>query len=504
MAVPRIDYLSRDYEGFRTSLRRYAQSTFPEWTPGSEGDFGLVLVELFSYMGDILSYYTDRAQFENYLPTATQRESILNLSYMLGYLPHSGSPANGTVSLTTVSGTTGAVVVPVGLKIATNRVEQIDGPVVYETTQSVTLPANPNGDAVPISVAVVEGTTRSGVLLGTSDGTPGQVFALPNSGVYRDTIVVYIEDPTGSIVLQPDGGGSTVNVQQWLQVDRLLGQTGAGRVFESRLSASTSNVFFGDGLSGDIPPTGLRVYAKYRYGVGAWGNLPAGATRNVDANGDTTLSAVRVAASGANAYLSSAMVGGADEESNQSIRENAPLSFRSQERIVTKQDYVSVALGTPGVSTAAAVVGSFTSVTLFITGPGGTTATALLKQAVVDRLSSRVMAGVSVTVADPSFQPVDFGTVGTPITVKAAAGYPVAVVSDAVRRAITTLMTELPAERALAASDVYAAVSAVDGVDQVSIPVITRTSGATQTNTANITPQPWEVLTVGTINLTIT
>jgi hypothetical protein len=503
VAVSRIDYLSRDYESLRTSLRQYAQDIFPDWRPGSEGDFGLVLVELFAYMGDILSYYTDRAQMENYLPTATQRESILNLAHILGYVPHSGSPATGSVSLTTVAGTSAPVVVPAGLRVATNRVDQIDGPVIFETAEAVTLPANTAGDAVPVPTDVVEGTTRTGVLLGISDGTPSQVFSLPNAGVYRETINIYIEDPAGSIVLQPDGGGPTVNVQQWLQVDRLLGETGAGRVYEARLSAAVTNVYFGDDLSGEIPATGLNIYATYRYGVGSWGNLSPGALRNVDTTGTTGLTAVRVAATGENEYQSTATTGGADEETNQSIRDNAPLAFRSQERVVTAKDFVSVALGTPGVSTAAAVLGSFTSVTMYITGPGSTAASSVLKTAVLDRLRERVLAGVEVQVLDPVFQPIDFGTALSPIVITVTEGYPPAVVDDAVRRSIVNMMAELPAETPLAASDVYAAIIGVDGVQRVAIPVITRASGATQTDTSTITPQAWEVLNVGTINLSV-
>lgn len=502
MAVPKIDYLSRDYQGFVTSLRQYAQAVFPEWTPSSEGDFGVVMLELFAYMGDILSYYTDRAQFENYLPTATQRESIINLAHLLGYVPHSGSPASGTVSLTSVAGTIGEVVVPAGLRISTNRVDQIDGPVVFETVEDVVLPDNIGGTTPPVPVEVVEGTTRTGVLLGTSDGSPGQVFTLPNAGVYRETIHVFVEDPNGALILQPEDGGPTVNVQQWLQVDRLLGQTGGNRVFESRLSADQTNIYFGDDLSGEIPAPGLTLYATYRHGVGAWGNLPPGAVRNVDTTA-SGMAAVRVATTGVNEYLSSAMGGGADPESNQSIRDNAPLAFRSQDRVVTKEDFVSVALGTPGVNTAAVVVGSTNSVVLFLTGPGSTMASPLLKQAVLDRLQDRTMAGVTVTLADPTIQPVDFGTPADPITITVVDGYPPATVEDAVRRRITTMVEEMPAERPLAASDVYAAVIGVDGVELVSIPVISRTSGVTQTNTATITPQPWEIFTVGSINISV-
>src|SRR5882724_4621728 len=93
-----IDYTSKDWSGFVTSMINYASVIMPEWDTSSEGDFGVMLVELFAYMGDILSFYGDRLTQEAYLPTATQRLSILNLARLLGYIPTNGFPATGTVT----------------------------------------------------------------------------------------------------------------------------------------------------------------------------------------------------------------------------------------------------------------------------------------------------------------------------------------------------------------------------------------------------------------------
>jgi predicted phage baseplate assembly protein len=382
-------------------------------------------------------------------------------------------------------------------------VDQIDGPVVFETNNAVTLPDNTNGNAANVYVGVTEGTTRSGVLLGTSDGTPGQVFSVPNSGVYRDTINIYIEDPSGSIILQPEGGGATVNVQQWLQVPRLLGTT-SSKVFEARPSASVAVVLFGDDLSGAIPATGLRVFATYRYGVGQWGNVPAGAIRNVDTTSATGIDAVKVYTSGVGVYSSLPTKGGADEESDKSIRENAPLAYRAQDRVVTAEDYVSVAVGTPGVAKASAVIGSYTAVTVYVAGSSNMALSGAAMQGVYDRLRERVLAGVTVGVYPFTGSTVNFGTVADPMVIKVRAGYPPSVVDDAVRRAIISLMDDLPANTALTASAVYTAVAGVDGVQSAFIPVITRATGATQTDTTPITPWPWELLTVGQVNITLT
>ena len=106
-----IDYTSKDWLGFVSSMLNYAQIVFPQWDTSSEGDFGVMLVELFAYMGDILSFYGDRLTQEAYLPTATQRLSLLNIAQLLGYTPTNGSPATGTVTFLTAA-TGPAVTIP--------------------------------------------------------------------------------------------------------------------------------------------------------------------------------------------------------------------------------------------------------------------------------------------------------------------------------------------------------------------------------------------------------
>ena len=56
-----IDYLARDYDSFRRALLDLIPAKLPEWTDRSEANFGVVLIELFAYLADILSYYADHA-----------------------------------------------------------------------------------------------------------------------------------------------------------------------------------------------------------------------------------------------------------------------------------------------------------------------------------------------------------------------------------------------------------------------------------------------------------
>lgn len=82
---PVIDYVTKDYEGFKQAMLGQIPVLLPNWTDRSESDFGVVLIELFAYVADILSYYQDRVANEAYLATATQRRSVAELLRLIDY-----------------------------------------------------------------------------------------------------------------------------------------------------------------------------------------------------------------------------------------------------------------------------------------------------------------------------------------------------------------------------------------------------------------------------------
>lgn len=487
MAVPKPDYLSRDYTGLRQSLLDYARQAFPEWQPSSEGDFGMVLVELFAYTGDILSYYTDRAQMENYLTTATQRESVLGLAYLLGYVPTSGAPATGTVTL--VNGGTTDLTVPAGAKITTPRIETIDGPVTFEVDADTAL-----AGGAQVVVPVTEGTTVSTVKIGESSGQPSQSFLLPNTGAYSETVRIYVEDATGST----DINGLTA--REWVRKEHLLDADGGDPVFETFFNDSSTVIGFGDDINGAIPATGLQIFASYRHGFGASGNVSAGQVRFIN---DRSLGGVRVATDGTGAYISSAMTGGADPESTESIRYNAPRAYRTQNRAVTEEDFRDIALGVEGVSKANVVVGTFTSVTVYVAGPDGGTPSESLKKVVADRYLGKTLGGVTVTVASPTFVPVNVGSGASPVAVEVRPGFSQRTAKAAIEREVKAYIQSLSFGQKLSVGALYDVIMNVEGVRYVDIPVMARNDVA-QTGVVTITPRVWEIFTAGTITLALT
>jgi predicted phage baseplate assembly protein len=94
---PRIDYVTKDYEGFKQGMLNQIPLLLPDWTDRGEADFGVVLIELVAYVADILSYYQDRVANEAFLATATQRRSVTELLRLIGYQIDPGLAASAVV-----------------------------------------------------------------------------------------------------------------------------------------------------------------------------------------------------------------------------------------------------------------------------------------------------------------------------------------------------------------------------------------------------------------------
>ena len=89
-----IDYLAKDYSSFRQALLDFVPTRSPGWTERSEADIGMMLLELFAYTADNLSYMQDRVASEAFLSTATQRRSVAGHLRLIGYQMDEGAAAH--------------------------------------------------------------------------------------------------------------------------------------------------------------------------------------------------------------------------------------------------------------------------------------------------------------------------------------------------------------------------------------------------------------------------
>jgi hypothetical protein len=151
--APPIDYLAKDYPGFRRLMLDRLNLLVPGWTERSAADVGVVLVELLAFAADTLSYRQDVIANEAYLATARQRISVRRHARLVDYYVHEGCNARVFVHFDVAEGA-GDQIVPKQTRLLTKTIElptviepdsrdqqrALDaGALVFETTSDATL-----------------------------------------------------------------------------------------------------------------------------------------------------------------------------------------------------------------------------------------------------------------------------------------------------------------------------------------------------------------------------
>jgi hypothetical protein len=93
-----IRYLNRDFSSFRDGLVNFAKYYFPNtYKDFNESAPGMMFIEMASYVGDVLSYYTDYTFKEGLLYSTTERKNIIALAKAMGYKARASRGAAGRV-----------------------------------------------------------------------------------------------------------------------------------------------------------------------------------------------------------------------------------------------------------------------------------------------------------------------------------------------------------------------------------------------------------------------
>lgn len=469
----------------------YAAKIFPQWNTASEGDIGVAILEVVAYVCDIISYYGDRITQEAYLPTAGQRVSLLNIAQLLGYQVSNGAPATGTVTFATEANWP-ATTVLAGTQVSTAVSVQAstllggsDAPAVYQTGQTMVVPANGGTVTVPVT----QGVTFTQTPIGTSDGTVAQVLAIPQLGVLNGSVQVYVQDATDT------------GITAWNYYAFLVDAGPEDLAFTTFTDqAGQTWVEFGDGLNGLVPALGMHIYASCTTSVGAAGNVAAGVVQSLV----TPVTGISIQQLADGTFNSSLMSGGADPESNDTIRANAPLTFTTQNRAVSTADFANLALNVPGVLMTTAVGNHSTSVALYVLGPNFQGPGPGLVQDILTYFEGKTLAGVSLSVLAPAIIPVDVGSVSNPVQLYVLPNYAQQTVQQNVTAALQAFLSP-PNQRfgsLITVSELYLTIMAVPGAGYCVIPVFTR-EDVTQTGVASIQLRPTEIASPGVFTFTI-
>lgn len=464
----RFNYTGKDHQAIVEDCISRIKEVYGSqyWNDFEEDNAGRMLVEAFAFVADLLLFYLDRQANETYLPTATERQNLINICKLIGYTPKTSKPAQATITVSINSAHERDIILP-----AYSILETQNG-LTFETQSEARIIAG----ELSTEVTAIEGETLEEII-GTSDGEAWQEFYLPRSGVIE--------------IL-----GATIGGHSWSAVDSLADQLENAEVFTVDIDAwRRAEIFFGNGRNGKIPPAGERITVRYRVGGGLTGNVaPNSITSIRDIAQDSAGNKVSV-----NVTNSDWASGGADPESAESIKLWAPRYFETQNRCVTQQDYEAFAVKFNGIAKAKAFVrertGEANVIRLYVLSYGNIAGSVALtnqsvKDSLLDYLNDYKMLTDWIEIDDGKWKFIDFSG-----NVIVSDGFTSTSIQESIRSALSGLLDIETHEMGepLRISDVYAAIDNIEGVIFVELDAPTET----------ITPDSNELLMLGNIDFTI-
>ena len=161
-----INYLGKDFGQFRKNLIDFTKQYFPDtYQDFNESSPGMMLLELASYVGDVLSYYSDNNLKESLLQHATEKSNVQDLAHSLGYNVNNYIASRTTVDVFHLVPAIGsgdnvapdyryALSIKTGLRVST---EQGIG---FRTTDAVDFGFSSSYDPTEVSVYEYDNTSK--------------------------------------------------------------------------------------------------------------------------------------------------------------------------------------------------------------------------------------------------------------------------------------------------------------------------------------------------------
>lgn len=101
-----INFNAFDYNTIKDSLVDYMKLYYPEdFNDYIESSEFVAILELFSYVGELLAYRLDLNAHENFITTAERKESVLRLAKLISYKASRNIPSRGLAKVTSVQTT---------------------------------------------------------------------------------------------------------------------------------------------------------------------------------------------------------------------------------------------------------------------------------------------------------------------------------------------------------------------------------------------------------------
>lgn len=327
--VTNIESTDLDFEAIRSRLKTYLAATDEFSDYNFEGSALANILDVLAYNTHFNALTANMAINESFLETAQLRSSVVTHALSLGYFPRSKSASRATLNLSlNASSYVGDAPDTITLPAGTKFTGTIDGvSYTFQTRQSYTGTNNGFGvytfadDTGSEDILIYEGEeiTRTFLVPSASDK---RIYVIADENMDTDMVDVRVFENTSTSIFS-----FYENVQNAIRI------TNTSRYYILKEAPNGYyELQFGEETLGLSPTTGNKITVTYLSVSGSEANgarsfVPQS---NVSIDGQSfPLTVVAVTNS----------IAGAEKQSIESVRVNAPLNYASQKRMVTKNDY---------------------------------------------------------------------------------------------------------------------------------------------------------------------
>ena len=309
----RLRVTELDFDDIKDNLKTYlkGQNQFKDYD--FEGSGMNILLDTLAYNTHYLAFNANMVANEMFLDSSSLRSSVVSHAKTLGYEVGSARAPTATLNInlsTTVATKT--------MSAGTAFTATVDGTSYQFVTISDVTSTN-TGNNIPFdNVTVYEGTfVTSKYLVDTSD--VDQRFILTDPRSDTTTLTVKVQNSSSDT--------TTTTYTKATDITQL--STSSTVYYLQEIEAGRFEVYFGDGVVSQALSDGNIVQLQYVV------------TNKTEANGASTFSSPSSidGVTGITVTTVASASGGAESESIQSIKLNAPLDYSSQGRAVTTKDY---------------------------------------------------------------------------------------------------------------------------------------------------------------------
>ena len=320
----RLNVTELDFDSIKTSLRTFLrqQTEFQDYD--FEGAGLSVLLDILAYNTHYNAYYLNMIANEAFLDSASLRNSVVSHAKRVGYTPRSvrAPRAIVTVNVATSSANAGSLTIPSGYAFSSSQLDGVSyNFVTIESNTTTTKVAN---NFIFTNVPIYQGQLVSYGYTNSISSNPKQTFTIPDANIDTSTLKVSVtQSSSNTETAIYDLSTNALTVDSNSEVYYL--QEGKGGEYE---------IYFGDDVLGKKIPDGGIISVEYLITDSAASNKANSFVSTVSIGGFSTI------------YVNSILAasGGTQRESVDSIKFAAPLSLLSQNRAVTKNDYIKLIL----------------------------------------------------------------------------------------------------------------------------------------------------------------